>query len=301
MNTRHWFVRAPTKNDASALAAIATAVSQPSPLITPWSIAQSDGRFWTITQQERLIGYATLQPLPGLPHLFELAGGIAPPFQRQGAGSFLWQAIKQDVLGTATATGSGQAVQQITHTVNSLESPAARFLLHHHFALEHEEYTMILNKLDSMTLPELAAPSPLQRIGRQTAVSSLPQLYQRCFVGTPWFQPYTPDEVAATWEPDDELYYLGENGEDIGFAWLHFPKLGMAEIEPIGIVRQKQGMGYGRTLLTTILKQLQSQGIHTVTLGVWAYNQAAINLYQSAGFQRSSSSYSLTFTLPSAK
>jgi ribosomal protein S18 acetylase RimI-like enzyme len=297
MNNPLWLVREPKKSDAPALAVIATAVSQPRSHVTPLAIAESNGRFWTITQQTQPIGYATLLPLPGLPGLFELTGGITPAFQRQGAGSFLWQTMKQEVAGTATATGSGQAMQQITYTVDSLDSPAAHFLRHHQFALEHEEYTMVLKTLDSITLPDLAAPSPLQRIGRQTAVTTLPDLYQRCFINTPWFQPYTPAEIAATWEPDDELYYLGENEDDMGFAWLHFPEPGLAEIEPIGIVREKQRLGYGRILLTSILKQLQAQDIHTVTLGVWGTNQPAINLYHSLGFQHNGSSYSLTYTI----
>ena len=297
MSSSPWTVRAPEKSDSSALAAIATAVSQPRSHVTPQAIAQSDGRFWTITQGKKPIGYATLLPLPGLPGLFELAGGITPAFQRQGAGSFLWQTLKQAVAGTTPSASSGQAVQQITTTVDSLDTSTAHFLRHHQFALEHEEYTLILNNLPSLSLPELAIPSPLQRIGRQTAVTTLPELYQRCFADNPWCQPYSPDEVAATWEPDDELFYLGENGDDIGFVWLHFPEASLAEIEPIGIVREKQGIGYGRTLLTTILKQLQAQGSQTVRLGVWANNQAAINLYRALGFQHSSSSYSLTYTL----
>ncbi|GJM41880.1 MAG: hypothetical protein DHS20C20_21620 [Ardenticatenaceae bacterium] len=286
-----WVVRPPKKSDAAALATIATAVSQPRKHVNPnqltWSMAQTDGRFWTITLKDQPIGYATLLPLPGLPGLFELAGGIAPQFQRQGAGSFLWQTIKHDLMGTA--------VQQTTYTVNSLDTPTARFLLHHHFAVEHEEYTMVLNDLDNITLPNPNTPFHLQRIGRQTAVPSLPDLYERCFVGTPWCQPYSAAEVAATWQPDDQLYYLGEDNQDIGFVWLHFPKAGVAEIEPIGIVQEKQGLGYGRTLLTVTLNQLQSQGIKTVTLGVWASNLAAISLYQSTGFQTRSSSYSLTY------
>lgn len=279
------------------MAAIATAVSQPRAHVTPQAVAQHNGRFWTISLHDQLIGYAALLPLPGLPHMFELAGGIVPDFQRQGAGSFLWQAIKRDAAGAAHSSGAGQAVQQMTCTVDSLETPAAHFLLHHHFTLEHEEYTLLLNELQSLDLPALIAPSPLQRISRQTAVGSLPQLYRRCFAHTPWFQPYTSEEIAAIWHPDDELYYLGEEDEDIGFVWLHFPEPGLAEIEPIGIVREKQGMGYGRSLLTTILHQLQSQGTQTVTLGVWSSNQAAIHLYQTLGFQHGGSSYSLTYSL----
>lgn len=294
MNNLPWLVRLPLSNDVTSLAAIATAVSQPHTTIPPdnirWSMAQTDGRFWTITRQNQPIGYAALLPLPGLPHLFELTGGIAPPFQRQGAGSFLWHTLRQDVTGTA--------VQQITVTTDDLASPAARFLQHHQFALEHEEWTMHLKNLATAVFNPPLLPGKLQKLDRATAVRILPNLYKRCFAHTPWFQPYAAAEVAATWEPTDELWTLISDELPIGFAWLHFPSPHTIEIEPIGIVREKQGLGYGRFLLTSILQKLQNQGIQTVSLGVWANNETAVRLYQSVGFRHISSSYSLTCTIP---
>lgn len=291
MNRFNWLVRFPKPGDLPELAAIATAVSQPASHVTRTALAQSNGRFWTITQQEKPIGYATLLPLPGLPGLFELSGGIAPQFQRQGAGSFLWEFIRQKAAGTA--------VQQITCTLNSLNSPTARFLQRHRFTLEHEEWTMTLENLAALPqVPPASGMISLQNTSQQTAVRTLPALYERSFRHTPWFQPYTPAEVAVTWEPDDQLLYLVENGHTIGFVWLHFPESGMAEIEPIGIVQEKQGMGYGRFLLTTLLNRLQNQGILAVTLGVWANNQPAIQLYRSVGFRYAESSYSFVYTMP---
>lgn len=291
MNMPNWLVRPPQLQDAAPLAAIATAVSKPHAVITSnqiaWSIQQTDGRFWTITQQQDPIGYATLLPLPGLPGLFELAGGIAPEFQRQGAGSFLWRHMQKDVAGTA--------VRQIGYAVDSLNDPTARFLLRHQFILEHEEWTMVLDDLNTRHWTPPAVTGQLQRVGRQTAVQTLPRLYDQCFAGTPWFQPYTTAEIVATWEPDDQLYYLVVEGQEIGFVWLHFPNPGQAEIEPIGIVAEKQSSGYGRFLLIETLNQLQAQGNKTVTLGVWANNHTANHLYQSLGFDHSSSSYSLAY------
>lgn len=293
MNNSAWLVRSPKLTDVEPLASIATAVSPPNTTISPShmksAMQQANGRFWTITNQQQPIGYAHLLPLPGLPHLFELAGGIAPHFQRQGAGSFLWRQMQQDVMGTA--------VQQITYAVNSLDSSAARFLLHNQFTLEHEEWTMMLDNFDMATPTEYAASDQLQRVGKQTAVRSLQALYQRCFAGTRWCQPYTAAEIAATWEPDDQLYYLVEDGDALGFVWLHFPRQGQAEIEPIGIVQEKQGLGYGRFLLTNALNLLHAQGNQTASLGVWANNRAAIHLYQKVGFRYLSSSYSLTHSL----
>ena len=285
-----WIVRPPQLSDVDPLLAIATAVSQSTQPILAIRSQQIDGRFWTITQQTQPIGYAALLPLPGLPHLFELAGGIAPRFQRQGAGSFLWRAVQQAVTGTG--------IQQITFTTDDLASPAAHFLQHHQFELEHEEWTMQLENVATAVFNPSSLPVKLQKVGRDTAVRTLPQLYERCFAHTPWFQPYTAAEVAATWEPDDELWTLVSDATPIGFAWLHFPEPTIAEIEPIGIVRQKQGVGYGRFLLTSLLQALQNRGVQTVTLGVWATNETAVHLYQSLGFRHVSSSYSLTRTLP---
>ncbi|MBK8904107.1 MAG: GNAT family N-acetyltransferase [Anaerolineaceae bacterium] len=288
MNSSPWLVRPPQSADAAALVTITTATT---PHHIRQTMAQTDGRFWTLTHLSQPIGYAALLPLPGLPHLFELIGGIAPEFRRQGAGSFLWQAVRRAVMGTA--------VQQITHPVPALDTPTACFLQHHGFAPEHEEWTMSLDPLPAASLAPPTRSGQLRRVDQVTAVRTLPPLYERCFAYTAWFQPYSAAEVSATWEPNDELWMLVVDAAPIGFAWLHRPTPNAVEIEPIGIVREKQGMGYGRTLLTTLLQQLQNRGIQSVSLGVWANNETAVRLYQSLGFRHVSSSYSLTYTLSS--
>ncbi|WP_420629128.1 GNAT family N-acetyltransferase [Candidatus Leptofilum sp.] len=291
MNTANWLVRPPKFSDVDPLQAIATAVSQPTQPIQAILTQQTNGRFWTLAQQNQPIGYAALLPLPGLPHLFELTGGIVPQFQRRGAGSFLWQAMRADVMGTA--------VHQITYTTEQLETPAAHFLRHHQFELDHEEWTMQLHNLPNATLLQPAQRGTVRQLNRETAVRTLPNLYSRCFARTPWFQPYSAAEIAASWQSADELWILATDDEVIGFAWLHFPERKTAFIEPIGIVREKQGVGHGRFLLTTVLQSLKNREFQTVSLGVWANNETAVHLYQSVGFRHVSSSYSLTYTIQS--
>ena len=293
MDSTVWQVRPSQLSDADPLAAIATAVSQSIPIRNPSQFDRllkiTDGRFWTLMHREEVAGYAILLPLPGLPGLVQLEGSISPQFQRQGGGSFLWRQMLQEVKGTA--------VQQITHMVSDLERPAARFLQHHHFALEHEEWLMELSDLYPSVVPKISSKAELQQVNRQTALNSFPALYKRCFAGKPWFQPYTAAEVDADWQPNDQLYYLVANNQEIGFVWLQFPEPKQAEIEPIGIVKEKHGMGYGRYLLTTTLNHLHAQGCEKVSLGVWANNETAVYLYQSAGFRYSSSHYTLSYTL----
>jgi ribosomal protein S18 acetylase RimI-like enzyme len=305
MKASSWVVRPPQLADVVPLAAIATAVSAGSrqavlagsqqavsaPITSTQisqTVQQANGRFWTITQAEQPIGFATLLPIPGLPHHFDLVGSIEPTFQRQGAGSFLWQHIRE--------AAKGMAVHKISHTVSDLSSPAACFLQQHHFTLAHEEWTMVLDSLPATSPPPTVCL--LQKIDRETAVRTLPSLYQHCFANTPWFQPYTPDEVIATWKASDQLHYLLENKTPIGFIWLHFSKSGQIEIEPIGIVPEKQGMGYGRFLLTATLNKLPARQRQPITLGVWRNNHKAVHLYKSVGFRHVSSSTILTFTLP---
>ncbi len=289
MKASLWAICPAQLADLASLAAIATAVfPSTTPLHLRQLMQQANGRFWMITQRQQPIGFATLQPIPGLPHLFELIGGIDPAYQRQGAGRFLWQHIKEAVAGTA--------VQQISSTVSDLNSPTARFLQQQQFVQTHEEWTMVLDKLP--VKPQMPSPAAchLQKIEQETAVCTLPLLYQRCFAHTPWFQPFTPEEIRATWSADASLYYLMENDAAIGFVWLHLPTPQQAEVEPVGIVPEKQGMGYGRFLLTTALNHLAAQNIQSVTLGVWANNPSAIHLYQTLGFRHKSSSFNLAYT-----
>ena len=159
-----WNARPPQLSDVNSLLAIATAVSQSTTPIQA-IMQQGNGRFWTLTHQSQPIGYAALLPLPGLPHLFELAGGIAPAFQRQGAGSFLWRAVQEAVAGTA--------VRQITFTTDDLTSPTTRFLQRHHFEVEHEEWTMQLENVATAVFTPPNLPAKLQKGGRETAVRTL--------------------------------------------------------------------------------------------------------------------------------
>ncbi|KAA3664102.1 MAG: GNAT family N-acetyltransferase [Chloroflexi bacterium] len=250
-------------------------------------ILDGNGRIWTITQQNNLIGYAAVYPVPGLPNLAEIEGGIIPIKQRQGFASQLLHHII-NVLHESTT-------QQISLTVSSLEAPAAHFLLHHNFFIEHEEHHLQLDNLQSQPLH--LAPCTLHLAPHETAVSTFPTLYDQSFAGTRWHQPYSPDEIDITLSPTDEmLFYLYRNNP-IGFAWIRFPNTTTAEIEPIGVVKEMQGKGYGRSLLNAVLHKLQQQGIQQVQLGVWADNQIARHLYHKFGFRHQSTTTYLAYNL----
>ena len=252
-------------------------------------ILESNGRIWTIIQSGTPIGYAAIYPVPGLPKLVEIEGGIIPSKQRQGFASQLLQHIMADVKNSPT--------QQISHSVTSLKSPAAKFLQNRNFFIAHEELHLQLNNLQSHQLTIVNCQLSIVNCQRETAVSTFPILYDQSFAGTRWYQPYSSDEIEVTLAPNDEMLYCLHQDMPIGFAWIRYPSTTTAEIEPIGIVKEMQGKGYGRFFFQAILHKLQQQGMQQVQIGVWAENEIARNLYHKFGFRQQSTTTYLAYNL----
>jgi GNAT superfamily N-acetyltransferase len=56
-------------------------------------------------------------------------------------------------------------------------------------------------------------------------------------------------------------------------------------IQNVGVVPEHRGFGLGRAVLLQALHGFRQQGVRRATLEVTAGNQAAVNLYQSLGFE----------------
>jgi len=247
-----------------------------------WS-KEVNGRFLTLLHQIQPIGYASALPVPGLPHLYEMAGFVAPAHHRQGFGSRLFTQLCQSMRGTGA--------KQLSRSVSNTQTATSHFLRHHQFFVEHEESLMQLSGLQAQSLD--STPYILRSISPEQFC----MLYDQSFGNSPWYQPFTVAEVLSTRQKGDALYGLWINETAVGFVWLRYPKKTVAEIEPIGIVMGKQGKGYGRLLIQHLLHKLQQQGIQQVQLGVWASNAIAIHLYQQFGFRHQNTTTYFAFNL----
>ncbi len=250
------------------------------------TIQQTGGNVWVMKVGETAVGYAAISPVPGLPALAALEGCISPVYQRQGFGSRLLQEV--------VARLAGSPFHQLSCSLSSLETPTAHFLRANHFFLEHTEIILQLSLPNKPAV--VLSPLPgltLRRYHKNQAAQLFRLLYDRVFAGLPWYQPYTLAEVQQTLTDTADLLFLHAEGEPIGFAWLHQT----GEIEPIGILPQEQGKGYGRFLLHTALKQLTRRGCPYATLGVWQNNTTALHLYQSIGFHLAETRYYLAYHL----
>jgi mycothiol synthase len=241
-------------------------------------VLSNGGKAWVINVKEVCLGYATIAPYPGLDGIFELRLYIAPDMQRKGLGSQLWRQIRNELAGSR--------VKQVAHAVRSLNRPAALFLLKQGFFVEHEEWQMVLDLLQP--LPQAAFPEGyrLATYPRSKAITKFRQLYEGSFRGLPWYQPFLRDsEVAAELIDADDLLFLEHGHKQVGFLWMHTNDELSAEIEPIGISGHYQGRGLSRPFLIGGLNQFVAQGSQQARIDVWSNNEAAIQLYQSVGFQ----------------
>jgi GNAT superfamily N-acetyltransferase len=180
----------------------------------------------------------------------------------------------------------GSAVGQILHPVKSLASEAALFLLSHDFFVEHQEWRMELFDLSLPVPAKLPAGFYLQTFPSPLAISRFRTLYEKSFGDKPWYQPYRSDnEVSAELADPSDMLFLMHDGHPAGFAWLRWPEVGEAQIEPFGLTHVYQGRGLGHAFLSAILDQAIQQGARHISLGVWLNNKPAIHLYQKTGFR----------------
>lgn len=260
-------------------------------------LQQNHGRFWVVTDGSgTAVGYAALMPVPGLPELGELVGGVVASRRRQGFGRFLLRHILQEMPATP--------YRQLSAKVAAPDAPVARFLQGYGFFVEHEEWTMI-NDLLTMNVEQpgiVPCSLSIAHVDRETAVATFLTLYDQAFAPHPWYQPYTPTEVKASLNSSTDILFLQSPTSDlqpptpIGFAWLHVNGR-VGEIEPIGIVPAWQGKGYGRFLLSAALRQLSQRGATSAQITVWRSNTPALHLYQSLGFRHRQTHTYLAYNL----
>ncbi len=246
------------------------------------TVLKSGGRIWLMTSGDVGVGYASVVPVPGLNEIGELRGGIDPNWRRRGLGSQLLAYLLADLRNSD--------FRQISYPVSTMDNPAALFFKHHDFFIEHVEYSFILENLRNCPDPDLPVGYRFHTYPRTIAISRFRQLYDQIFGEHPWYQPYHDDHSVAAdlVDPADIIFLLREK-QPIGFLWLHWPKVGQAEIEPVGILTGYQGRGLGRELLLSAIQLLAEQGASTVKIGFWQQNKVASRLYQSLGFKNESS------------
>lgn len=292
-------LRAATADDAAAIFVIHAAItSTDAGEMVAWTgeleeRLESGSRAWVAARGRRLAGYAVADPIPGLPGVYDLSGGMVPARRRQGLGTRLLRHVQM-----ATAD---EANRQLSCRVDSLETGAARFLLARDFYLEHEECLLELRELSAMPpIPDTPA-ADLRPLPQERAVVEFCRVYEAAFAGRPWSQPYTSAEVAAALAGPDDLLFAMIDAAPVGVVWHEVLPDGRGRIEPLGIAAEYQGRGLGRRLLLAALHRLRGRGASSIEIGVWRDNIAAMHLYGSLGFAETGNWFYLACDLDGLK
>lgn len=250
---------------------------------------ESGARVWLLARGRRLAGYALVEPLPGLPGVYDLSGGVVPARRGRRLGGRL--------LAHAVTQTAALGAHELSARVEGLADEAAVFLLRRGFVVEHEECLLELADLSDLPpvpdVPGLAVVT----LPRDQAITQFCRLYEQSFAGRPWSQPYSPAEVAATLERADDLLFATADGQPVGVVWHERLPNGRGRVEPIGIAAGHQGQGIGRALLLAALHSLRRQGAAPVEIGLWRDNDVAMHLYKGLGFREVANWYYLARAL----
>jgi ribosomal protein S18 acetylase RimI-like enzyme len=81
-----------------------------------------------------------------------------------------------------------------------------------------------------------------------------------------------------------------DGGTVVGRVWLAVEEAGKPDawIYDIEVEEELRGRGYGRALLAAVERLVADHGVDSVGLNVFAYNDAARRLYESAGYEATS-------------
>ena len=237
---------------------------------------ETGGHAWTIGDDRRKpVGYAHIDPVSGLPGVYELSGGIMPAGRKRGLGTRLLHHVQH----AARHTGA----RQLSARAARLEDETAAFLLRRGFIIEHEECLLQRDNLRDLPPVPDAPPGQLATYPRDRAIVEFCRVYDESFRGAPWSQPYTAAEVALLLNDHDDLLFMEVDGRPVGVAWCETLLNGRGRVEPLGIIHSFQGQGYGRRLLLAALHRLRRRAF-VLEIGTWRQNSVALNLYKGLGF-----------------
>ncbi|MDT8304600.1 MAG: GNAT family N-acetyltransferase, partial [Anaerolineae bacterium] len=216
------------------------------------SAAVEGTQLWLAVEGSQAWGCAQTLPVPGLPALSDLALFVAPSRRRQGIGSLLWQAVR-------AALAAEPGVSRLSAGVDDRQEPLARFLLHHRFFEEHVEWEMRRDSLDDLGEPAWPAAYRPATYARAAAMRHFIAIYDASFASMPWYQPFSPSEVAGTLDRPDDLLFATAGGAPAAVVWMRSEGT-TGVIEPIGVMPAHRGRGVGRALLAAALLALRCRG-----------------------------------------
>ncbi len=215
-----------------------------------------------------LVGYA---PLDGFGGPFEVTVAVLPAYRKRG----IFQAL------FAAARLEAQERQATKLLLVSYPGSADGTAVVRHLGLTYKssEYSM---EATPDTIPPLLESRLLLVPVNATNVATLSHLLAVSFGASDWC---VPEALLREQEKEDHRYFLAQwDNTIIGQIGVISPDH-TVYIRGVGIAPEWRRRGFGRRLLTATVRQMLAEGRTHFALDVAVDNPQALSLYQSVGFQ----------------
>ncbi len=236
---------------------------------------------------EKLIGYIGIGNFGGAGSPPEVMGMVHPDYRRQG----VFQTLSSLALGELKR----QSIKSILLLCDRQSAAGQAFILKMGVHSHHSEFEMYLRKEDA-TVQE----SAYQGVTFRKAVNADAKEVLRhntIYFGDERNEAYESSveegkgsEIAGLLLPEEEekkgmtIYFAIHGDQVIGKVHLQLIS-GVGGIYGLGVLPEYRGKGFGRAVLLRAVERLKEAGAKEVMLQVVTENANALHLYESCGFQ----------------
>jgi ribosomal protein S18 acetylase RimI-like enzyme len=223
---------------------------------------------WLYYEQGALVGYAALD---GGPPEAELCGMVAPAHRRKGIGRALLAAAT-DACRRATVYRLLLICEDASHSgqgfVRAIDAA-------HSFSELHME-------MDAPPAAEQPRKDVLVREATPQDYDALAEVLVSAFGGS---YDHTRARFEAEAGEGDGRYLVGEVNERLAGGLKLYEHDGRAGVYAFGVSQEERGKGYGRAILQQTIEIARANGYPRIYLEVDDDNTVARRLYESSGFQ----------------
>lgn len=240
------------------------------------SLKEIDGDEAFLCQiDNQLIGFLSWYTSDGMEA--NINGMVHPDFRRKG--------IFHGLLNHAASDMQIHDIQTCRFRIPSNSEPGIDCIRHLGSTLTTSEFSMILNRLQTV---DPLRSSLILRLEEDQDLEFMVTCSSQAFGDS---EAWTRNYFARTREAERVNYIAMNSTAPVGMIRVNYVQTDTAVIHDFCVLPSYQGRGYGREILSGVVKILLEQKCSHVRLGVVTQNRRALHLYESLGFEVSAESH----------
>ncbi|OPA77832.1 hypothetical protein BVG16_15525 [Paenibacillus selenitireducens] len=223
----------------------------------------------------QLIGFLSWYTSDGIQA--NINGMIHPDFRRQG--------IFHGLLKRAASDMQIHGIQTCRFRIPSNSESGIDCILHLGASFATSEFSMVFNRAQTVVSSH---SSLVVRLEEDQDLEFMVKCSSQAFGDS---EPWTRNYFTRTREPERITYIALDSMIPVGMIRVNYIDTNTAVIHDFCVLPSCQGRGYGREILSGVVKILLDQKCFQIRLGVVTQNRNALYLYQSIGFEVTAESH----------